>query len=126
MSSATSRGPDVVSDDPQHGDERDDRGCQEQRGQAASPGDEVAEPGDQRIEDGRDVARSGSGRRGVRRIAVARIVDGRARIRPLFIHGRQGTRPSPPPASTLTLTGFLVSMVVLAVGAKLIFDRQEV
>ena len=78
-------------DDPQHGHERDDGGCQEQRGQPAAPGDEVAEPGDQRVEDGRDVARSGSGRRGVRRIAVARI-DGHARIRPLFIHGREGTR----------------------------------
>lgn len=30
------------------------------------------------------------------------------------------------PASTLTLVGFLVSMVVLAIGAKVIFDRQEV
>jgi ABC-2 type transport system permease protein len=30
------------------------------------------------------------------------------------------------PASTLSLIGFLVSMVVLAIGAKVIFDRQEV
>ena len=30
------------------------------------------------------------------------------------------------PASPLTLVGFLGSMAILAVGAKLIFDRQEV
>ncbi len=30
------------------------------------------------------------------------------------------------PASTLTLVGFLASMVVLAIGAKVVFDRQEV
>ena len=30
------------------------------------------------------------------------------------------------PASTLTLVGFLVSMAILAIGAKVIFDRQEV
>ena len=30
------------------------------------------------------------------------------------------------PASMLTLVGFLVSMAILAIGAKLIFDRQEV
>lgn len=30
------------------------------------------------------------------------------------------------PASTLTLAGFLGSMAVLAVAAKVIFDRQEV
>lgn len=30
------------------------------------------------------------------------------------------------PASTLTLVGFVVAMVVLGVGAKVIFDRQEV
>ena len=29
------------------------------------------------------------------------------------------------PASALTLGGWLVSMGVLAVGAKLVFDRQE-
>lgn len=30
------------------------------------------------------------------------------------------------PASTLTLVGFLVSMAILVIGAKVIFDRQEV
>ena len=30
------------------------------------------------------------------------------------------------PASPLTLVGFLGSMVILAFGAKVIFDRQEV
>jgi hypothetical protein len=29
------------------------------------------------------------------------------------------------PASVLTLSGWLVSMIVLVVGAKLVFDRQE-
>ena len=82
--------------DPQHGHQGDDGGCQEQRGQPASPGDEVAEPGDQRIEDGRDVARSGSGRlAGSVRSARVAGVGGRDRIRPLFIHGRQGSRPWP-------------------------------
>jgi hypothetical protein len=30
------------------------------------------------------------------------------------------------PASTLTLAGWAISMVVLIVGSKLVFDRQEV
>ena len=30
------------------------------------------------------------------------------------------------PASSLTLVGWLVSMVVIVVGAKFVFDRQEV
>ena len=36
----------------------------------------MTEPRDQRIQDGRDVTRSGPGRRRIRRIAVTRIVDG--------------------------------------------------
>jgi hypothetical protein len=30
------------------------------------------------------------------------------------------------PASSLTFAGWLVSMIVIVVGAKLVFDRQEV
>ena len=43
--------------DPQRDDEGHDHRRQEQGGETAPPGDEVAEPRDQRVEDGRDIAR---------------------------------------------------------------------
>jgi ABC-type transport system involved in multi-copper enzyme maturation permease subunit len=54
------------------------------------------------------------------------LVPALGEVSPTAIGGWAMAVATGQPASTLTLTGFLVSMVVLAVGAKIVFDRQEV
>ena len=49
-----------------------------------------------------------------------------AEVSPTAIGGWAMAVATGQPASTLTLIGFLVSMAILAVTAKVVFDRQEV
>ena len=74
----------------------DDDRRQEQQRATRPAGDEVAEAGDQRVEDRRDVARAAGRRVGMTAEGSRhRFRDGRTRrgqIGPLVIHGRQGTR----------------------------------
>jgi ABC-2 type transport system permease protein len=54
------------------------------------------------------------------------LVPVAAEVSPTAIGGWAMAVATGQPASTLTLIGFLVSMAVLAVAAKVVFDRQEV
>jgi len=57
---------------------------------------------------------------------IGSLVPIAAEISPTAIGGWAMAVATGQPASTLTLVGFLASMAILVVGAKVIFDRQEV